>query len=156
MSEGVSYRVGYLTGRLRAYESEEELRKLVEQKAKHGTLPQSAPKPVLEPTIPDHPPTTLSPRERNMRESAQVYFDKMTLGSVPAEITLKSGRKKATGISYLQMEMNPLLRVIIPMRDNDDSVPDFVRTFDFKQGGPDNIPKVKKDSQGREIRRTDM
>lgn len=39
MSEGVSYRVGYLTGRLRAYESEDELRKLIEQKAKHGTLP---------------------------------------------------------------------------------------------------------------------
>jgi len=155
MSEGVSYRVGYLTGRLRAYESEEELRKLVEQKAKHGMLtPPATPKPSEQPSILDHPPRTLSPRERNMRESCLVYFHKMTLDSVPAEITLKSGRKKSTSISFLRMEMNPLLRVIIPMRDSDDSVPEFVRNFDFKIGkGDGEIPQVSKDSLGREIRR---
>ncbi len=90
-----------------------------------------------------------------MRESALVYFHKMTLDSVPAEITLKSGMKKSTSIPFLRMEMHPLLRVIIPMRDNDDSVPEFARTFDFKSGGDKDIPQIKKDSLGREIRRLD-
>lgn len=80
----------------------------------------------------------------------------MTLDSVPAEITLKSGKKKSTSIPFIRSKMNPLLRVIIPMRDNDDSVPDFIRTFDFKMSsGKEEIPNVKKDSLGREIRRTD-
>lgn len=154
MSEGISYRVGYLTGRLRAYESEKELRRLVEQKAKHGTL--APPMPRTPEKVPDHPPTKLSPKDRNMRESALVYMHNMTLGSVPAEITLKSGKKKPTSIPVLRAEMNPLFRVIIPMRDNDDSVPEFIRTFDFTFGDPTKkIPKVSKDSLGREIRRTD-
>jgi hypothetical protein len=88
-----------------------------------------------------------------MREAALVYMDKMMLGSKPAEITLKSGKRKRTGVSYISAEMNPLLRVFIPMRENDDSVPDFIRTFDFKMGpGDSEIPKVSNDSLGREIR----
>jgi len=31
MSDGISYRLGYLSGRIRAYETEEELKKLVEK-----------------------------------------------------------------------------------------------------------------------------
>ena len=49
--------------------------------------------------------------------------------------------------------MNPLLRVFIPMRDGDNSVPKFVREFDFKFGDKNKVPKVQRDSQGREIRR---
>jgi len=142
MSDGVSYRLGFLSGRLRAYESEEDLKKLVEQRIKSGKLqpkPTQPAEPVKEP-------------ELDIRESALVYMDKMMLGSKPAEITLKSGKKKKTGVSYISAEMNPLLRVIIPMRDNDESVPEFIRTFDFKMSGEDDIPKVHKDSLGREIR----
>ena len=89
----------------------------------------------------------------DMRESVLVYFDKLMLGSVPAEITLKSGKVKTTSLPILSGEMNPLLRVFIPMRDNDESVPKFIRDYDFKFGDDSKIPKVKKDSQGRTIRR---
>lgn len=145
MSAGVSYRLGFLTGSLRAYESEEELRKLVEQRMKPGKFPV---KPA-EPQEPARKP------ELDMRESVQVYFDKLTLGSVPAEITLKSGKVKPTSLPVLSGEMNPLLRVFIPMRDNDDSVPKFVRNYDFKFGDSKHIPKVQKDSRGRKIRRVE-
>ncbi len=148
MSEGVSYRLGYLNGRLRAYESEEDMKKLVEQRLKDGTLnpPKKEPVQPLAQSMPKF-------EGMQMREAALVYMSDMTLGSRPAEITLKSGKKKQTGVPVLNAEMNPLLRVIIPMRDNDDSAPEFIRAFDFKMGRKDDeIPKVTKDSQGREIR----
>lgn len=44
MSAGVSYRLGFLSGSLRAYESEEEIRKLVEQRMKNGYVPKAEPK----------------------------------------------------------------------------------------------------------------
>ena len=148
MSAGVSYRLGFLTGSLRAYESEEELKKLVEQRMKKGYVPKAEPKkPVA---------TDAKPKDefynRDMRESVLVYFDKLMLGSVPAEITLKSGIVKPTSIPVLSGEMNPLLRVFIPMRDNDDSVPKFIRNYDFKFGEDKKMAKVRKDSRGRKIR----
>jgi uncharacterized Zn finger protein len=140
MSDGISYRLGHLSGRLRAYESEEDLKKLVEQRIKSGKAPMKlakAPEPDKKP-------------ELDIREAAQVYMDKMTLGSVPAEITLKSGIKKPHSIPVIRAEMNPLLRVFIPMRDGDETVPDFIRNYDFKMGKDDGaIPKVSKDSLGR-------
>jgi uncharacterized Zn finger protein len=151
MSDGVDYRLGYLTGRLKAYESEEDLKKLVEQRIKSGTFKLPEPKPVEKPA----PTDESKPKYEGMRmrEAALVYMDKMMLGSKPAEITLKSGIKKPHSISYISAEMNPLLRVFIPMRENDESVPEFIRTYDFKMGPSDNeMPKVTKDSQGREIR----
>lgn len=100
--------------------------------------------------------TEAKPKEeyynRDMRESVLVYFDKLTLGSVPAEITLKSGKIKPTSIPVLHGEMNPLLRVFIPMRDNDNSVPKFIRNYDFKFGDDKKMAKVRKDSRGRKIR----
>ena len=44
MNDSVSYRLGYLTGKLRAYEGEEALKKLVEQRIKDGTLKPEPPK----------------------------------------------------------------------------------------------------------------
>lgn len=38
MSDGISYRLGYLNGRLRAYEREEDLKKLVGRDIKTGKL----------------------------------------------------------------------------------------------------------------------
>ncbi len=148
MSDGVSYRLGYLSGRLRAYESEEDLKKLVEQRMKKGYVPKIKPK---ESAVPK--PEEKKPLEgANLREHALVYMHNMMLGSKPAEITLKSGKVTKKGMPYITAEMNPLLRVIIPMRDNDDSVPKFIRNYDFKMDGDDKRPKVTKDSLGREIR----
>jgi hypothetical protein len=85
--------------------------------------------------------------------AALVYMDQMYLGSKPAEITLKSGKVKKTSISYIYANMNPLLRVIIPMRDSDESVPDFIKNYDFKMGSEDdNVKTITKDSRGRTIR----
>lgn len=149
MSDGVSYRLGYLSGRLRAYESEEDIKKLVEQRIKKGYVPKIEPK---EPPAPE-PDAEAKMDGATMRESALVYMHNMMLGSKPAEITLKSGKIKKTSIPMLTAEMNPLLRVFIPMRDGDDSVPEFIRNYDFKMGDKDDdLPKIKKDSQGREIR----
>jgi len=149
MSDGVSYRLGYLIGRLRAYESEDDLKKLVEQRMKKGYVPNIEPK---EPVTPK--PDEKKPLDgANIRESALVYMHNMMLGSKLAEITLKSGKVKKTSISHLSAEMNPLLRVFIPFREGDDSVPKFIRTYDFKIGGKeDKLPKVTKDNRGREIR----
>lgn len=149
MSDGIHYRLGYLSGRLKAYESEEDLKKLVEQRIKNGTFVPSKQEPVQPAVQPEHKYEGM-----RMREAALVYMDKMMLGSKPAEITLKSGKKKPHSIPYITAEMNPLLRVFIPMRDNDNSVPKFIRDYDFKMGREDDdIPKVSKDSLGREIRR---
>lgn len=147
MSDGVSYRLGFLSGRLRAYESEEELKQLVEQRIKKGTLKL----PMKESAA---PPADEKPKYEGMqlREAALVYMDKMMLGTHPAEITLKSGKKKRTGIPYITAEINPALRVFIPMRVDDKSVPEFVRTFDFKMGPNVEKSKVTKDSLGREIK----
>jgi hypothetical protein len=148
MSAGISYRLGYLSGSLRAYESEDDFKKLVEQRMKKGYIPSVEPKETIT--------SDTKPKDefynRDMRESALVYFDKLTLGSVPAEITLKSGKVKQTSIPKLHGEMNPLLRVFIPMRDNDNSVPVFVRNYDFKFSDKTKIPKIQKDKQGRKIR----
>lgn len=149
MSAGVNYRLGFLTGSLRAYESEEDLKKLVEQRMKNGYVPKVESK---EPAQSESKPKD-EHYNRDMRESVLVYFDKLTLGSVPAEITLKSGKIKPKSIPVLYGEMNPLLRVFIPMRDSDESAPKFIRNYDFKFSGDTKIPKVKKDSQGRTIRR---
>jgi len=148
MSAGVSYRLGFLTGSLRAYESEDDLKKLVEQRMKKGYVPKATPKESVE--------AEAKPKDqfynRDMRESVLVYFDKLMLGSVPAEITLKSGVIKPTSIPVLYGEMNPSLRVFIPMRDNDDSVPKFIRNYDFKFGDDKKLAKVRKDSRGCKIR----
>lgn len=115
---------------------------------KKGYVPKAEPKEPAE--------TDSKPKDefynRDMRESVLVYFDKLTLGSVPAEITLKSGIVKPTSLPVLYVEMNPLLRVFIPMRDNDDSVPKFVRNYDFKFSEDKKMAKVRKDSRGRKIR----
>ncbi len=43
MSEGVSHRLGYLSGRVRAYEGDEDLRKLVGKRPKPTAMPAPAP-----------------------------------------------------------------------------------------------------------------
>jgi hypothetical protein len=116
---------------------------------KNGYVPKAEPKETTEPEAKQKDEFY----NRDMRESVLVYFDNLMLGSMPAEITLKSGKIKQTSIPVLSGEMNPLLRVFIPMRDNDESVPKFIRNYDFKFGDASKIPKVKKDSQGRTIRR---
>lgn len=57
MSEGVSYRLGYLSGRVRAYESDEDLRKLVEKRPTSTTRkkPTATPVSASEPRMPAEP-----------------------------------------------------------------------------------------------------
>jgi hypothetical protein len=149
MSEGVSYRLGYLTGRLRAFESEEDLKKLVEQRMKKGYVPKVESKESPAPNS----DTEGEMDGATMRESVLVYMQNLTLGSKPAEVTLKSGKIKKIGIPILSAEMNPLLRVLIPMRDDDNSVPKFIRSYNFKMGEKaDRLSKITHDSRGREIR----
>jgi hypothetical protein len=71
MSEGVSHRLGYLSGRLRAYESEEEIRKLAEKQIKAGRrkVPTVEPAPVPEPPAQPEPPPTPK-RSRRGKERA--------------------------------------------------------------------------------------
>jgi hypothetical protein len=60
MSDGVHYRLGCLSGRVRAYESDEDLRKLVNRQIKAGTRKPPAAKPALAPKPPaavEPPPT---------------------------------------------------------------------------------------------------
>jgi hypothetical protein len=149
MSDGVDYRLGYLSGRLRAYEKEEDLKKLIEHRIKSGTYQLPVKEPVKTAEKDKSKPKYEGMR---MREAALVYMDQMYLGSKPAEITLKSGRVKKTSVPYIYADMNPLLRVIIPMREGDNSVPEFIRNFDFKMGDKEDMPKVTKDKLGREIR----
>jgi hypothetical protein len=141
MSNGVSYRLGYLSGRLRAYETEKDIKKFVEQCMKKGYIPKVE---LKEPSTPMPKPTRDEKLDgATMRKSALVYMHNMTLGSKPAEITLKSGKVKKAGIPISSAEMNPLLRVFVPMRDGDDSVPEFIRNYDFKIGAKDSdIPRV--------------
>lgn len=147
MSDGVNYRLGFLSGRLRAYESEEELRKLVEQRIKSGSLDLSK----LEKQESKKPKKRI---ELDPRDAIQTYFGKLYLENVPAEITLKSGKIKQTGIPTLRGELLPSLRVLIPIRENDHTFPDFIRNFNFTISNKDKIPKVHKDKLGRTIRRT--
>lgn len=60
MSDGVHYRLGYLSGRIRAYESDEDLRKLVERQIKAGTRkpPSVKPAPASEQPTPAEPAPT--------------------------------------------------------------------------------------------------
>lgn len=45
MSDGISYRLGYLNGRIRAYENEEDLKKLVKAKLKKGNIRRTTSEP---------------------------------------------------------------------------------------------------------------
>jgi predicted RNA-binding Zn-ribbon protein involved in translation (DUF1610 family) len=73
MSEGVSHRLGYLGGRLRAYESEEELRKLAEKQIKAGTRKLVAKStPPSKPTAPTEPPSTPKRSRRGKQRAIRV------------------------------------------------------------------------------------
>jgi hypothetical protein len=141
MSEGISYRLGYLKGRLRAYESEEDLKKLVLQKAKKQ--PDQAPKFEYR-DVRDF-------KGLDLRDSAQLYFQNITYGT---EI-IEDGEPFPDHVSTMSAELHPNLRVVIPLKKGDDSIPKFVRNYDFKFGDGKHIPKVQKVSRGRKIRRTD-
>jgi predicted RNA-binding Zn-ribbon protein involved in translation (DUF1610 family) len=71
MSDGIHHRLGYLSGRLRAYESEEDLRTLAEKLIKTGTQkkaesPPPAPKP-------PPPPSDAAPKQRRRRKEREIH-----------------------------------------------------------------------------------
>lgn len=122
MSEGVHYRLGYLTGRLKAYEGEEALKKLVEQRIKKGTL---KPEPQKAPPSQPHDPEKL-----DKVEAIKIYSEneRLTIHSTPIDNGTKRPDQKLT----LTGSLHPKLRLVIPFRDSDDLVPEFVRSFDFR------------------------
>jgi hypothetical protein len=70
MSDGIHHRLGYLNGRLRTYESEDDLRKLVEKQVKSSkhTKPTAAPpSPAASPAPEEHAPTKQPSRGRPRR-----------------------------------------------------------------------------------------
>ena len=68
MSDGIHHRVGYLSGRLRAYESEDDLRKLVEKQAKSGEGKQPASTPFAPPSEPpESVPAEPAPAKQSSR-----------------------------------------------------------------------------------------
>lgn len=122
MSDGVRYRLGYLTGRLKAYEGEEALKKLIEQRIKKGTL---KPEPQELPPSKPHDPEKL-----DKVEAIKIYSEGERL-TVHTE-SIDNGTKRPDRRLTLTGKLHPKLRLIVPLRDNDDSVPEFVRNFDFK------------------------
>jgi len=74
MSDGVHYRLGYLSGRVRAYESDEDLRKLIERQIKAGTRKPAAATPALtpEPPTPVEPPPTPKRSRRGKQRAVRV------------------------------------------------------------------------------------
>jgi hypothetical protein len=74
MSQGVSHRLGYLSGRLRAYESEDDLRKLVEKQLKAGTrkTPVTQPAPIPELPAQPEPPSTPKRSRRGKQRAIRV------------------------------------------------------------------------------------
>jgi len=62
MSDGVHHRLGYLSGRLRAYESDEELHKLVQKQVKAGTRKPAATKPAPTTEAPESAEPTPAPK----------------------------------------------------------------------------------------------
>lgn len=144
MSEGVSYRLGYLSGRLRAYESEEDMRKLVEGKAKKA--PQKEERPVRL----DHAFDFENLSFDLKRGVLKSYFEKMTIGSEPVDTGEKHKKKQTTTTFHL----NPDFGIIIPMREDDPTVPSFVRNFSFVSSNTSITgnwyEREKKDATGSE------
>jgi predicted RNA-binding Zn-ribbon protein involved in translation (DUF1610 family) len=122
MSEGVHYRLGYLTGRLKAYEGEEALKKLIEQRIKKGTL-----KPESQEIPPSKPH---DPEKLDKVEAIKIYSEgeRLTIHTTPVD----NGTKRPDRRLTLTGKLHPRLRLVILLRDNDDSVPEFVRSFDFR------------------------
>lgn len=121
MNDSVSYRLGHLTGKLRAYEGEEALKKLVERRIKDGTL---------KPEPPKFDTSTLHDIDK---------LDKVELIKIIAEnerlqyktTPIENGTKRPDSLDSLVGKLHPDLRLVVPVRDNDDSVPEFLRKFDY-------------------------
>ncbi|MGO9761518.1 MAG: hypothetical protein ACLP1Q_09715 [Solirubrobacteraceae bacterium] len=85
ISEGIHHRLGYLSGRLRGYESDEELRKLAEKQLKGrrrktpAAQPAQAlapvPKPLAQPEPPPAPKRTRQRKERAIRVRGILHHD---------------------------------------------------------------------------------
>jgi len=117
ITNGISYRLGYLSGRIRAYEGEEQLKKLVAKPADSAQ----------------------SPYERLVLALSDEEFNKLNLPEVLPVISefttidsrnLEGGSKRDKAL-ILNVKFHNDLRIIIPARENDESVPAVIRNFDF-------------------------
>jgi predicted RNA-binding Zn-ribbon protein involved in translation (DUF1610 family) len=104
MSEGIHHRLGYLSGRLRGYESEDELRKLAEKQLKGGRhmtpAAQPAPAPPTQPEPTPAPKRSRRGKERAIRVRGILHQDLHILippreNTSPAPQARKRSRKRS-------------------------------------------------------------
>jgi DNA-directed RNA polymerase subunit M/transcription elongation factor TFIIS len=125
MSDGVSYRLGYLTGQLKAYEGEEELKKLVDKKTESKRSPDSDLFDAIMPKL--------------------ITYDLDKLDKPKLLQTLLEGQHAFSALEPLAEDpdgpnewfiihgkIDPDLRVLIQFRKNDKTLPKFVRGYDFE------------------------
>jgi len=104
-----------LSGRLRAYETEDDLRKLAEQHFKNGKPEESIPN------------AEVKSAPFDLREACLTYFQNMTMGTKAIDENKRGGDYTLT----MKVDIHEDLRLKIPFREGDESVPEFVRNFDF-------------------------
>lgn len=125
VSDEVSYRLGYLTGRLRAYEGEEELKKLIDKKVKTKSDADSELFNAITPKLFSYDPERLDKVEvlKTLLEDQRAFAGREPIledSNGPNEWFTITGK------------IDPELRVVIPFRKNDDTLPKFVRDYDFE------------------------
>jgi len=145
MSDEISYRLGYLSGRLRAYEKEEDIMKLIDVKLRDGTKQN------------DHQSQQFEFKEPELkgfalRDAVQAYMQNLTL-RVDA---IEDGTKRPDKILTLVSEFHPNLRVLIPTRKGDDSVPKFVRDFNFKMISKSTVPGNRSNKKQGNIKKSEQ
>lgn len=118
MSDGLHGRLGYLNGRLRAFESKEDLKKLVETRITKGTLKLEKKEP--QPKSQEIDPTALRHKAEALTEDLKLKTTKQNKNGKPQK------QIHITGVIHHN------LRVAIPRRENDESVPKFVRDCNFE------------------------
>lgn len=127
-NEGVSSRVGYLQGRLRAFESDADLRKLANEESER-TDPLNADKDNDGKLPFDGYVEAYSPEQNIIIEKIKIYHGKL-LAKVD---TVDNGTKRLDKYVGMTGTLVPELRIVIPPRDDDKTVPGFVRNVNFTQ-----------------------
>lgn len=128
MSDGISYRLGHLSGRLRAYETEGDLRKLAEQRfVKSKNKPAEA-------------KVEFKANPLDLRESCLTYFQNMTMGTKSVD----EGKRGSDYILTMKVDIHEDLRIKIPPREDDENVPEFVRNFDFTMVNSSLVERKRK------------
>ena len=125
MSGGVSYRLGYLTGRLKAYEGEEELKKLIDKKTESKHNPNSDLFDAIMPKLIAYDPDKLDKVGliKTLLEDQHAIAGNEPMSEDPG------GPNEWFTITG---KIDPELRIAIPFRKNDSTMPKFIQAYDFE------------------------